>query len=84
MPAIRVSGNPNLQGWRRIQNPIATGQNRPSPLPTKTVGRSAFMLASMPSAVSTLDSFTRQFYSGLNVPQQRIITAGSGVTSRHV
>lgn len=79
MPSIRASSRVNLRGWQPASNTLpTTPPARPSPTTEPTPSRSPYMRAAMPLMASTSDSFTRQFYSGSNVPQQRLMPVANG------
>lgn len=80
MPSIKASARVNLRGWQPApNNPSPTPPALPSYTTAAIPSRSPYMRASMPLMASTSDSFTRQFYSASNVPQQRILPTGNGM-----
>jgi hypothetical protein len=79
MPSIKQSAKPNMKGWTKA--PPAPPAKAQTPAPNDSPGRSAFMVASMPLMASTGDAFQRQFYSGQNLPSQRILPTGKGATA---
>jgi hypothetical protein len=76
MPTIKQSAKPSMEGWDRT--PPGAPAKAQTPAPLDLLGRSPFMVASMPLMASTGDAFNRQFYSGQNLPQQRILPVGKG------
>lgn len=72
MPSIKASRNPNLAGWRQVQN---TPQTPPPDPGSQLPMRSTLMHAPMPLMASAGDALVRQFYGGMNVPAERILPA---------
>ena len=79
MPSIKQSAQVKLDDWRPVENGTNKGGDTPAPPPPPDpLGRSAFMLSSMPLMASTGDAFQRQFYGSGSNPQQRILPAKRG------
>ena len=71
MPSILESQNVDLRDLHPVSNP--PGGDQGTNKTDDTSNQSPVMLSSMPLMAATADLFTRQFYGGTRVPQQRIL-----------
>jgi len=75
MPSVQDSSNPDMQGWSPVNAPTQQTQQPQLPSP---LDRSPFMIAAMPSSMSSGDLVGSQFYPNVNVPTQRILPVRGG------
>jgi hypothetical protein len=79
MPTIKQSQIRNPKGWIQApQSPVAAGKNPPPATQGLDDSRSPFMTAPMPLMASTVESVSRQFNGGTNLPKHRILPVKRG------
>jgi hypothetical protein len=76
MPTIKQSQNAGI--GRTGTQVLTSKMSTPSPQsagtpPSAVAAQSPFLSSPMPAIAATYDLFTRQFYAGNAIPQQRIL-----------